>query len=275
MTNEEYHSDTSRIGKSGLDLVHKSPAHYYAEYLDPQRQRKKPTPAMEIGTAFHYAVLEPHKFEQKYFYLRDAKIMDEIGGKNPRATNRYKDWFQCIMSENAGKKALDADEYERIMRMRDAVYNHPTASLLFQSGVAETTVLFKESYTGASCKCRPDWLDYANDLIVDLKSAEDASPDGFGKSAYNHRYHVQSPFYLDGVLESNIQFAPSGFVFVAVEKEPPFAVGVYFADTNTLDLGRNEYIKDLEVYQNCVKTGNWHGYPTEISALRLPAWAKF
>ena len=34
MTNEDYHADTSAISASGLKLFMRSPAHYYAAYLD-------------------------------------------------------------------------------------------------------------------------------------------------------------------------------------------------------------------------------------------------
>ena len=35
MSNAEYHADTSAISASGLKLFMRSPAHYYAAYLDP------------------------------------------------------------------------------------------------------------------------------------------------------------------------------------------------------------------------------------------------
>ena len=34
MTNDDYHADTSAISASGLKLFMRSPAHYYAAYLD-------------------------------------------------------------------------------------------------------------------------------------------------------------------------------------------------------------------------------------------------
>ena len=37
MTNEDYHADTSAISASGLKLFMRSPAHYYAAYLGPNR----------------------------------------------------------------------------------------------------------------------------------------------------------------------------------------------------------------------------------------------
>jgi len=34
MTNKEYHAK-NMVGKSGLDLIARSPAHYWAKYINP------------------------------------------------------------------------------------------------------------------------------------------------------------------------------------------------------------------------------------------------
>lgn len=273
MTNEQYHSDTSRISKSGLDLIRRSPAHYYAHYLAPERQARKESPALHIGSATHCAILEPEKFDAQYYCMDDARIVAEIGGKNPRATSKYKEWANMQAMLNEGRTALALAEYDAIQRMKEAVHAHPSARLLLQTGIAESTVLFEEPFTGAPCKCRPDWLDEANSLVVDLKTTDDASPEGFGKPAYKYRYHVQAPFYFDGLLASNSDFMPQGFVFIAVEKAPPYNVGVYYAPREVMELGREQYLQDLEVYMSCRASGIWHGYSGELVPLRLPGWA--
>ena len=61
MENADYHRH-SAISKSGLDVVAKSPLHYWARYLDPKREVPEPTAAMRIGTALHTLVLEQDQF---------------------------------------------------------------------------------------------------------------------------------------------------------------------------------------------------------------------
>ena len=272
MTNEEYHADVTRISKSGLDLINRSPAHYYAEYLDPYRKARASKKHFVVGGITHMAILEPQYLERNYFILDDREIIASIGGASPRATTKYKEWKKEKLLEAKSREEVSIDDWEKVLRMRDAVHTHPAASLLLTEGVAETTVKFQCPETGAPCKARPDWLDKRNNLVVDLKTTDDASPDGFGRSAFNYRYHVQASFYFDGLYQSEIM-QPNGFVFIAVEKSPPYAVGVYYVDNPTMNLGRQIYLQDLEVYQRCRQTGDWHGYPTEISALRVPGWA--
>jgi exodeoxyribonuclease VIII len=102
---------------------------------------------------------------------------------------------------------------------------------------------------------------------------EDASPDGFGKSAWNYRYYVQAPFYLDGILESAESMAFDSFLFIAVEKSPPYNVAVYEAGLDVMQRGREAYLKDLDTYMNCIKSGQWPGYSLKAEPLRLPSYA--
>ena len=44
-----YHTNTSRISKSGLDLINRAPAHYFERYLNPKAPPQKETPALIIG----------------------------------------------------------------------------------------------------------------------------------------------------------------------------------------------------------------------------------
>jgi hypothetical protein len=66
LTNEAYHSDTSRISNSGLAVVGRSPAHYFAKYLAADRKPAVETPALIMGSAVHCAVLEPDRYGLAY-----------------------------------------------------------------------------------------------------------------------------------------------------------------------------------------------------------------
>lgn len=277
MTNEEYHNDTTRISKSGLDLIDRSPAHYYAKYLDPNREK----PAKEkswatVGTLVHALILEPEKFNELYKVLPpDAPkrpSITQINAKNPSIeTQRAIEFYSDLDKKYPGVEIISPDTYDSARRMRDNVMVHPTAGNLFKRGKAEQTILFNDNETGAPCKCRPDWLtDYQ--FVVDLKTSEDASADAFGKSAANYRYHVQAPFYVDGINSNFGHNRVEYFAFVVVEKLPPYAVAVYVVSPQDMEYGRELYMRNLHTYAECLRTGNWHGYATDFQPLKLPAW---
>ena len=57
---------------------------------------KTSSKAFDIGSAFHCMVLEPEEFSNRYFVVNDEEICDEIGGKKPRMTKKYKEWYQKL-----------------------------------------------------------------------------------------------------------------------------------------------------------------------------------
>ncbi len=270
--NAIYHADTSRIGKSGLDLVAKSPAHYYAQYLDPSRKRSKQTAAMFIGSAVHTAVLEPTEFLKRYVVMDDRAKCAEIGGKNPKATTKYKDWVAEFEASNTGKDLLTNEEFAQCIAIKDAVYANPSAALLLEKGLVEERIDFTHPVLGVACKIKPDFQSTNRGFIVDLKTTEDASPEGFAKSVWNYRYDVQAAFYSDGYQAAKGQVS-NGFIFIAVEKSPPFAVGVYYVTPEIFDIGRKRYMKDLEVYKECLRTNTWPAFGDAPQPLQLPGWA--
>lgn len=247
----DYHA-TQAISKSGLDRVNQSPAHFKAWKQEPQ----KSTPAMEFGTAVHTAILEPDLFSESYHV-----------GKIDRRTKEGK--AQAEEIEASGKRILSEEDYNRIWLMRNEVFCHQSASELFSSGNAEVSIITE--YEGVQAKCRMDFL-IDGGLIVDLKTTESADPQSFGKSCATFRYHVQAAFYMDLYRHVTGEKA-QGFYFVSVEKSSPYAVAVYELDADSIALGREAYYQNLETYKECMDSGKWPAYSTDIESLSLPKWA--
>lgn len=262
ISNEVYHGDTTRISKSGLDEIAKSPAHYYARYLDPNRELKAKTPALVFGTAIHTAILQPDLFPVTVVV---APVVD-------RRSNAGKAQWAEFMAVHGHKTIISADEYQTCLKIQKAVRKHPAAATLLKSGVSEKTFQWEDPVTGAPCKCRPDWISTSMEVCVDLKSTEDASPRGFGRSAFNYRYHVQAPFYVDGLLHAD-DITVQGFVFIAFEKQPPYSVAVYYTPKQAMELGREIYIENCQTYMDCKASGLWPGYGDDAMALELPGYA--
>lgn len=155
--------------------------------------------------------------------------------------------------------------------MRDVALAHSGVAFLLKAGKAEQTVHFTEPETQAPCKIRPDFLSEIG-WVVDGKTTTNASQAAFGRSAVAYRYDVQAAFYMDG-LELAGYRRPQGFAFIAQEKEPPYAVAIYYAEQDVLDLGRAKYMTDLQTYMRCRTTGVWPGYDVQAQPLKLPNYA--
>jgi hypothetical protein len=266
MNEHEYHA-SERIGRSGLHTLAKSARHYWHEYLAPDRIAKAPTPSMRLGTATHAAILEST--------LYDAKIAVE--------PERWPTKAECGISieqqkadfatANQSRTIITAEQHSLATAMRDAVRAHPAAKLLLSNGTPEVGLMFDHPLTGSPAKALLDWDSVAhNGLIVDIKTASDASEAEFAKSAYNFWYHVQAAWYMDAYHAATSE-NPKGFVFIVVENTAPHNVAVYFATEEMVQLGRRTYEPILEKYEQCRQTGVWPGYGDEIKPLNLPAWA--
>ena len=303
LSNAEYHGGPE-VSKSSTDIIRKSPAHYKHS----RTAERHETSDQRIGTLFHALTLEPEIFWDCYaepFVAPEGALstMDDMKahlksldlpttGKRKEdlaARIRENDPSAVILDDaraehtaNVGdKEIITAGELATAEAMRDAVMAHPIAGKLLApgSGVAELSFYWTDPTTGIRCRCRPDFLRF-DKIAVDLKSARDASPEGFSKSINTWRYHVQDPFYCDGIAhaleqgdEAPIDIpAPDHFIFVAVEKVEPFAVGVYALDAQSVDIGRREYHEDLATFAECIQSDHWPSYGDKIQRMSLPGW---
>jgi hypothetical protein len=76
-----------------------------------------------------------------------------------------------------------------------------------------------------------------------------------GKSVYSRRHEKD-------ILEANGQTV-EGFVFIAVEKTPPYAVAVYVIEDEDIARGREKYMENLKVWRECKQKNEWPGLEWE------------
>lgn len=81
---------------------------------------KKSTGAMDSGTAFHCAILEPERYADEYFVFDDSAKVNELiagGALNARATNIYKAWKAEQLAKFDGKIEVSAEDNENYINM--------------------------------------------------------------------------------------------------------------------------------------------------------------
>jgi exodeoxyribonuclease VIII len=212
--------------------------------------------------------------------LSTSGTIDQLAALLRAEGVQFKLWSELKaewMANNGHRKVLKPEEWDQLMNMREAVMAHPIARALLQGrpGVAERSVYWIDKETGELCRCRPDfWRD--DDIVVDLKTTEDASPEGFAKSIANWSYDTQAAFYRDGCAAVGRPLR--AFVFLAVEKSArvvegkPLGVALYQLDEAGEELGRAKYRQDLAAYAECKRTNVWPCYSDRLETISLPAW---
>jgi hypothetical protein len=254
---ERYHAAPG-VSNSMLKHLARSPAHLQASLEQPPAQ----TPAMLFGQIVHQLVLEPNR---PWFWAVRPPGLD---GRSKEG----KEWKARV----GDKPVLDHAEWLKAEGVVASVRSHPTARLALGSGKSEVSVF--KNFTLGRTVLRRARIDFVNDgnALVDIKTTDDARPEAFARTLFNLRYHVQAAYYLDIWNDSLTagEKPKESFVFIAVEKEPPFAVAVYDLSREAINAGRAEYIRLLQLYMECEAQGEWPAYNPDVQEIGLPAWAQ-
>lgn len=268
---EVYHS-ANGISSTALRKVLKSPAHYKASL----ETTVEPSDDMRLGTLTHLVVLQPDLLCER------VSVLPNDAPKRPTAIQRAAKkpsqkaldavaWWDDFTQKSEGKMVFGQGELDTANAMADSIRKHSIASMAFGSGQSEVSCWHEDEETGEMLKARFDYLRDGAKAIVDLKTCRDASEDGFSRHAYNMGYHIQAAYYLD--LCQKYDVSRNSFVFVCVEKTPPYAVNVFTVSEASLALGRKKYRQALNTFALCKKTDSWPAYSEELKTLDLPKWA--
>lgn len=259
MSREEYLSiDAINISSllSGYSKGQNTMAHLrYA--LD---NKPESTDALRVGIAVHMAVLEPEEFSKRHIYFPhpscDAKV------------RRGKEWEKFAF-ENRDKTILTEDQAKSVVEMRDALFKFPPFKKLNASkGRNEVAAIWTDEETGLLCKGMIDrmceWNGYT--ALPDIKTCVCASKEDFAKTIGNFGYHARAAWYLDGL--DVISPKDRRFFWFLVEKEAPHLCNWFDAHDDgdaLVTQGRKVYRKILNQYAECLKSGEWPGYPISDS----------
>ncbi|MEO5367465.1 MAG: PD-(D/E)XK nuclease-like domain-containing protein [Magnetococcus sp. WYHC-3] len=252
---EQYHSGPG-LSRSDLINILRSPAHYKLG------EDKEETAAMLLGEALHLKVLQPDIYAKRYFSLPTTFDGRTNAGKTLKAEIEAK-----------GQTPLKAEDAEHIDGMAKALRSHKEIASILSNGVPEVSIYWYDPrYPGILLKCRLDWLNTKESIVLDLKSTVDARPEQFVRIAYNFGYHVQAGHYLSGVSIAT-KAEHRRFMFGVVEKEPPYGVELYQATQEFIAEGQKKQQEALAIYQNCADNDSWLGYTDTVKELGLPPWA--
>jgi hypothetical protein len=258
ISNEDYHSGAG-VSKSGLWTIHNStPAHFR---FPPVKEETTQSKAIkDMGTATHLAILEPDEFEKRAFR-----------GPEDRRGLKWKDAEEHCKKE--GKLLLVESAFDKALKIRDAVHRNAwiNAILTRGQGVNEASAYANDPVTGQVIRCRPDRYREDLNVIIDIKTTESAHPEKFARSVVNYGYHAQDAFYTD-IMES-LGKPVNAFVFIAFEKDSPYATAVYELPPAMVEEGRSIMRKALDTYHDCMTRDHWPAYDNDVVELSFKRWA--
>ena len=228
MSNEAYHASDG-ISRSGLWTIwSQTPAHF--KYGEPKTQ-----PRLRHRQAVHDAILDPNQFD-----------LSAVRGP---ADRRGKKWAEAVAEAGkVGQTVLTAGDYDTVLAMRDAVLANNVIADLVHHGLIEQAAF--AACDGTLVKAKPDLYSPQHETILDLKTCRDAREHAFSRDVAMYGYHVQEAFYST-VWQAAGGGNVSAFAFACIEKEPPYAVGIYELDANAVAEGHAIIDQALALYDEC------------------------
>jgi exodeoxyribonuclease VIII len=247
--------------QSYVKHILKSPAHYLAA-----KQRKfGPTLTMQIGSALHCLALEGQEQFDRDFVLKpegvnlttkEGKEWKAAAGKKTvlSKTDQYASWEAVHGMTNSLRRLEwfnpDQPDYRK----------HNELSLYWEAD-------------GLECKCRLDRLVLEKDraLVLDLKTTDSVDSKDFLKKVIGGmNYLFQAAWYAEG---TEAAFGvPATFIFIGIERTPPYAVKTFEVSSEMLLEGREQTTIARQLLADCIRTKNWGPPEIEHEVLSLPAW---
>ena len=253
---------------STLKLFERSEAHA-KEQMDHPRSS---TPAPRFGQAVHCGGLEPAVFAEEW---TGPPINPKTKKAWDRRTKEGKIHWAAL-EEQYGENVLNAKDWDAGHAMKDALYAHPIArEILTGEGVNEVTLVWDDPVTGQRCKGMIDRLTtfQGHPAIVDLKTTEDASPEGFSRQVARYNYHVQNAYYCWGAQTIVPLDTKRRFLWIAIEKAPPYAITVQELGETGVEEGDKLWREWLNRYATAMQKNHWPAYPEAVVQASLPTWA--
>ena len=253
ISNAEYHGRKTHLSSTNV-RTHKKNKKQFKYSLT--HELVKQTKAMADGTAVHAFFLERDKFNTDFVIKpADMRLNTKAG----------KEWAQ----EHQSKIIIDSELGNNLYEMEKSFMDSPARLIYDKQGQSELSY-FWDDLGIVKGKCRPDWISNDGNIVVDIKTTTDASPKGFQKSIANWGYHLQLGWYLRGLQKLGLP--AKEFIFIAIEKTPPFSVGVYRANKDMITYASDEINNLVYDIDESLKSDDFPDYTPEILDLGLPNW---
>ena len=234
-----------------------------AQYLlSGEHEPEPPSETLITGQLCHALVLEPETVPHRFAVMPEGLKRTTKAGKQT-----YAELQQTVGDQGhvvSHKQMMIAEG------VRQSVLNHPLASQYLALGQPELSVFVRDPITDVLLCCRCDWLCRYPAVIVDLKTSQTASADGFARHALHYGYHLQAAHYLEVCRLAKID--AHDFVFIAVEKEPPYLCQLFHLSAQLLETTCEQWRLAVNQYAQCVADNHWPGYGNEIVSIEQPRW---
>ncbi len=276
---EDYHGNANLLPGPSLSstgaktILRQSPYHFWFNSpLNPAPVEDASIPALNIGKAAHDKILLGERWPDHYHVTPE--------GFSRSATKKFAAEVAAYeAAEEAGLTILRWQDMQVVEHVVARLQSNALAMKVLTNGVPEVTIAWKDEATGVWLRARPDFLPNAfvtgGKLLIlpDLKfmAPTNCSPDGFSRAVSNFGYHQSLAFYADGI-KAVYGRAPTNYLLIAVEKDPPWSVSLYEVPAEDIERGRFQNRQAINKFAECLRLDRWPSYADEPVQVGLPHW---
>lgn len=234
------------LGSTDLKQILVSVKHWEHEKNNPS----EPSESMRFGTLLHRILA----FPDDRLLLVQQPVADLRTKAGKEVVAKFKE-----ESAAEGLLVVTESDYRDLNGIFESVMSHRVCKAILSKGVPETAA-FATDERGVQRKVKPDWR-REEGLIFDFKSTRifGAKPSNWRNTCFQYWYLLQAAYYLDtaNLVEPGRY---DKFIWIAIEKDAPYAVCVHQIDDFYLELGRAQYTKALDMFLNFKQTGKAVAY---------------
>lgn len=275
MSYEEYASGCLFIGalrSSHLKPLMKSPAHLLAQMSETREE----TEAFRQGKLIHKLFENPEKFMDSHVIEPEFTGKTKDGRDSTRSAEARQAKASWYASQDPDIIVLTKDDVDMISGIWKSLKTKTLIRNMLSQGTSESSLFVKDPVTGINLACRPDFIS-KHGHVIDIKSTVDASRDYFVNQIFSFRgygpfYILQAAHYAHCMRSAKIGTGES-FIFVAIEKSPPYEMNVYPMDEGCLAVGEQWREKLTKLYAECVSKNEWPGYEDRAMPVFPPEYA--
>lgn len=283
---EDYHKNSTHVSATSIKYAKDSLKHF--QWFRQGKIQVEKKSHLDFGNAFELALLDQKGYLENVAVIQDAEWIEEVMKgdpkiKSPRATAAYKKLAADFETANQWKYLINEtgpESFEVIEEMLSSCYQDKVIQALIKNTEYQLS-LFWTDQTGVKLKTRPDICKRKKNVIVNLKTTQDGSPEAFSRDLNKWDYPLQAAIEIRGCLETKLMDTVDSYFWLVVEKVPPFNATIYeFGETD-----RNAVSDNLDFLLSKIAKSQeqnlWPGYTDRadneygILTAKIPLWYNF
>lgn len=281
---EDYHANRTHISATRIKYAKKSLKllDWHNRGLIVQEDKSH----FSFGNAVELALIDKSQFDKKVAVMPDSVWCDEAMRikeyKTVRNSSHYQERKTAWLTENAGKYIImdkgEKESYEAIKHMIDSCNNDPIIQRLIGGTQYQVSLFWTDPETGLKLKTRPDVCKAKKNVIVNVKTTLDGSPEAFSRELAKYDYPIQAAIEIEGCLKTGFMESVDNYFWLVLEKEPPYNATIYEFDEQDIAINTDHMHYYFNKIAEAQKNDKWPGYTdradNKYGILRadIPAW---